>query len=228
MHFGMKNYLKSTHNHTAKHALNWTCLAFFPSIWVMLVGVGWVVVFTLGLFFFCLWLPSAHQLILHLPFTLRLVSRAAPPSQLNQPRAEQLSWGGRASLCLFNLHSVGTTAISACCFWRWIGWNESVSRVFLAWLVRWNGCPWKMLPTWQFMQDFCRMFKVIFVGMGVGRTCLPFQLDLVSMAHSIFFDMGEFRYECSAWFYLNYIFNILLYSTTLPCFANSILGVLPC
>ncbi|KAH8479887.1 hypothetical protein Peur_061932 [Populus x canadensis] len=50
-----------------------------------------------------------------------------------------------------------------------------------------------MLPTWQFMQDFCRMFKVIFVGMGVGRTCLPFQLDLVSMAHSIFFDMGEFR-----------------------------------
>jgi hypothetical protein len=109
-----------------KFTLNWTCLAFFPSIWVMLVGLGWVVVFTLGLFLFCLWLPSAHQLILHLPFTLRLVSRAAPPSQLNQPRAEQLSWGGRASLCLFNLHSFGTTAISACCFWRWIGWNMSL------------------------------------------------------------------------------------------------------
>lgn len=29
--------------------------------------------------------------------------------------------------------------------------------------------------------------------MGGGRTCLPFQLDLVSMAHSIFFDLGEFR-----------------------------------
>ena len=218
-----------------KFTLNWTCLAFFPSIWVMLAGMGW----EHGCFYsWAIFLllgaaigSSAHFASAFHSASLRLVSRAAPPSQLNQPRAEQLSWGGRASLCLFNLHSVGTTAISTCCFWGvgadWMDY-ESVSRVFLALLVRWNGCLWKMLPAWKAMRDFCWMFKVFFFGMGVERTCLPFQLGLVSMANSIFFDLGEFRYEFSAWFDFHCFFYILLYCTTLPCFVNSILDVLPC
>jgi hypothetical protein len=78
---------------------------------------------------------SAHFASAFHSASLRLVSRAAPPSHLKPPRAEQLSRGGSASLCLFNLRSVGTTAISACCFWGvgvdWMDY-ESDSRVFLA------------------------------------------------------------------------------------------------
>ncbi|KAJ6854423.1 hypothetical protein NC651_039359 [Populus alba x Populus x berolinensis] len=33
--------------------------------------------------------------------------------------------------------------------------------------------------------------------MVVGQF-MPFRLDLVSMVHYIFFDLGEFRYQCSA------------------------------
>jgi len=66
--------------------------------------------------------------------------------------------------------------------------SKSDSRVFLAWLVCWNGCPWKTLPTWQVVRDFCRMFGVFFVGIGAGRTSslikeslgMNFQLDLIS------------------------------------------------
>jgi len=119
----------------------------------MLVGLGWEHgCFYSWAFFLLLGAAigsSAHFGSAFYSASLRLVSRAAPPSQLKPPRADQLSWGGSASLCLFNLHSVGTTAISACCFWGvgadWMDY-ESVSRVFLAWLVRWNGCPWKKSP----------------------------------------------------------------------------------
>jgi len=101
------------------------------------LGLGAWLFFLLGYFSFA-WFAigsSAHFASAFHSASLRLVSRAAPPSHLKPPRAEQLSRGGSASLCLFNLHSFGTTAISACCYWGvgadWMDY-ESVSRVFVA------------------------------------------------------------------------------------------------
>jgi len=66
----------------------------------MLVGLGWEHgCFSSWAIFLLLGAAigsSAHFASAFHSASLRLVSRAAPPSQLNQPRAEQLSWGGRA------------------------------------------------------------------------------------------------------------------------------------
>jgi hypothetical protein len=48
--------------------------------------------------------------------------------------------------------------------------------------------PMKDAPTLASCAGFLQDVQVFYVGMGAGRTCLPPQLDLVSMAHSIFYD----------------------------------------
>ena len=218
-----------------KFTLNWTCLAFFPSIWVMLAGMGW----EHGCFYsWAIFLllgaaigSSAHFASAFHSASLRLVSRAAPPSQLNQPRAEQLSWGGRASLCLFSLHSVGTTAISACCFWGvgadWMDYSLFHGSSSLYWCAGmaayercsqlgklceiFAGCSRYFLLGWVLNERAC-LFNWVWFRWPIPSSLIweslgtNFQLDLISIV----------------------FFYILLYCTTLPCFVNSILDVLPC
>jgi hypothetical protein len=48
--------------------------------------------------------------------------------------------------------------------------------------------PMKDAPNLASCAGFLQDVQVFYGGMGAGRTCLPPQLDLVSMAHSIFYD----------------------------------------
>jgi hypothetical protein len=177
---------------------------FFPSVWVMLVGFGleaWLFLF-LGYLFLLLG-PATYCVRLINSFciclSLCLSSRGFPPC----PSLSIEATNGSASLCPFNLQCwralppffllPSLAAISACSgggcwldeFWVWftglprlIGALGSLPRKDAPILASCAGCS-----------GFC------FVGMGAGRTCLPLQLDLVSMAHSINFDWWEFRYN---------------------------------
>jgi hypothetical protein len=147
-------------------------------------------VFILGQFFhlpfgaatYCGWLINSFCICLSL-------SRPALPSQLKPPMGVHLFV---PSIC-----SDG----AACQLFFCHPWSDS--QVFLAWLVRWNRYPWKTLPTWQVVRDFCRMFRYFMLGWVLEeRVCLlnsiwfrwpipssmideslgtSFQLDLISV-----------------------------------------------
>ena len=98
--------------------------------------------------------PNGHK-------SLCLSSRGFPPC----PSLSIEATNGSASLCPFNLQCwrplptflllPSLAAISACCFWAGADWMNSGfdSPVFLAWLVLWDRCPGKTLPSWQVVQD---------------------------------------------------------------------------
>ncbi|KAI9378818.1 hypothetical protein POPTR_018G145574v4 [Populus trichocarpa] len=98
----------------------------------MLVGLGWEHgCFSSWAIFLLLGAAigsSAHFASAFHSASLRLVSCAAPPSHLKPPRAEQLSRGGSASLCLFNYIVLARLRFQLAVIGGWvlIGWIMSL------------------------------------------------------------------------------------------------------
>ena len=155
--------------------------------------------------FFCLGLlpivfdSSTHFASAFHSASLHVVSRPALPSQLKPPMG--------VHLFVLSIYSVGAPCQLFFYCHPWLLFRLAVSRggcwldEFWVWFTSLprlidalGSLPMKDAPI---LASCAGCLGFCFVGMGARRTCLPLQLDLVSMAHSIFFDWWEFRYEFS-------------------------------
>jgi len=162
--------------HFASRSADLAWLFFFPVLLGDVGGLGLVswLFLLLGVFSSFGWAWGcylfAQQLILHLPSTRPLFTWF--------PRCPSLSieaitsWESLQFTVLARLAKY-FSVISGCDFGLLFLGGGSWLDEFCVWfegLVRWNGCPWKTLPTRQ--REFCRMFRDLFVGMGVGTNVL--------------------------------------------------------